>query len=45
MEEDERLLDGHKVELRLAQAQSAAAQHNFIVALKQLSQTHSVSFL
>ena len=43
MEEDEEAFDSYKVQLRLAQADSARLQENFIVALKQLSQTHGVS--
>ena len=44
MEEDEGIFDTYKVRLRLAQADSARSQENFIVALKQLSQTHGVRF-
>ncbi len=40
--EDEGAFDTYKVRLRLAQADSARSQDNFIVALKQLSQTHNV---
>ena len=45
MEEDEGIFDTYKVRLRLAQADSARSQENFIVALKQQSQTHGVRFI
>jgi len=37
------LFDGHKVSLRLMQAEAAAVQGNFSLALRLLKATHNVS--